>query len=259
MIKKTFSQILEDLDANFPETFFALMMDECTSYYDTVLIYSFYDGKTRIETVPFNDRLVLKRDEVLLCRFSFPDEGAYEIQDLFSDEEIKEIEEKYEGSIEDYLEAHLETPLIDRVVNAAEYYFCLGWNIFYQEVEEKLQKKEQELLEREIECKMPKFQDILRDTGFDDPEKLFDYMVCGLEPHQKSILCYNTILGQLFHIVKGEDDRIKNDNNIPLFSIKYSSDMDKLKKDFLYMWSEIDYSANEQLLEAYKKLWIKEA
>ena len=51
MIKKTFSQILEDLDANFPETFFALMMDECTSYYDTVLIYSFYDGKTRIETV----------------------------------------------------------------------------------------------------------------------------------------------------------------------------------------------------------------
>lgn len=78
------------------------------------------------------------KGDILLARMHKPTEMNYETTDLFTEEEMEIIYDKYDGFWSDYVKFHPEYSIEERVENASRNYFETNWSQFYNEMEDKL-------------------------------------------------------------------------------------------------------------------------
>jgi hypothetical protein len=141
---KTLHELFKELEVYWSDDFYDKMAENWDDCHDAVFVYNTETEKARFGQMPKDNWYYIKGD-ILLARMHKPTEMNYETTDLFTEEEMEIIYDKYDGFWSDYVKFHPEYSIEERVENASRSYLENNWNAFYNEMEEKLMEAQKEV------------------------------------------------------------------------------------------------------------------
>jgi len=140
----TFEKVLEQLGCNTPDEFYEKMSQYWDDCNDAMLVFNPHIGEGKFESIPREDWFYSEKGEIVLAKLSKPDWRNYEVEDLFDEEELQEINNDYDGDWSLWLEKNPDYSLDERVKEAGEAYFENAWFAFYDSMNAKLAEIQQE-------------------------------------------------------------------------------------------------------------------
>jgi len=141
---KTLHEIFRELGICWSDDFYNNMERYWDDCHDAIFVYNTETEKARFGRIP-KCNWFLSDNEVLIARMSKPSEYSYDFDDFFSEEELEEIRDNFDGDWSEWLSQHTNYTLEERINDTAKCYLENNWSQFYNEMEAQLMEAQKEV------------------------------------------------------------------------------------------------------------------